>query len=283
VFVAAAATYAIGRIVVEVFRGDLGRGIYLGLSSGQLFSIGVLLAIAAGTLLDRRRLLAVAATSAIVVAMARPHAADAQPPVAGPPPAPVATPPGLSQPTDPYAPPSAPSMAPPAPPPLATTNAAGKPPIRLELGVLGALAMPIDRRTDQVSALGGASLSVGIVRSTLGAWIDLDSLGNRDASHGTVLVSGGVIARVAGGKLAIGGRVGLGATLVNFDDPAFRDVAGAALRFEALAEYALSDRWLLHLRPLSFDILSAADLGGPITTWQVRAGLAYQLDLRRSR
>ena len=39
VFLAAAATYALGRIGIEALRGDLGRGIYAGLSSGQIFSI----------------------------------------------------------------------------------------------------------------------------------------------------------------------------------------------------------------------------------------------------
>src|SRR6185503_13286134 len=39
VFLSAAAVYAVGRIVIECLRGDTGRGIYLGLSSGQIFSI----------------------------------------------------------------------------------------------------------------------------------------------------------------------------------------------------------------------------------------------------
>jgi len=52
-FLIAAAVYAIGRIVVEELRGDAGRGIYLGLSSGQIFSLLVLAAIAAGLGLGR--------------------------------------------------------------------------------------------------------------------------------------------------------------------------------------------------------------------------------------
>ena len=39
IFLSAAAIYAIGRIAIEGVRGDSGRGIYLGLSSGQIFSI----------------------------------------------------------------------------------------------------------------------------------------------------------------------------------------------------------------------------------------------------
>src|SRR6185295_13037101 len=46
-FLLAAATYAIGRIAIEALRGDAGRGIHAGLSSGQIFSLLVLVAIAA--------------------------------------------------------------------------------------------------------------------------------------------------------------------------------------------------------------------------------------------
>jgi len=45
-FLAGAAIYAIGRFFVEALRGDAGRGVYAGISSGQFFSLAVLLAIA---------------------------------------------------------------------------------------------------------------------------------------------------------------------------------------------------------------------------------------------
>lgn len=106
-------------------------------------------------------------------------------------------------------------------------------------------------------------------------WLDLDSFGNRDASHGTILLSAGVMFALSE-QLQIGGRIGLGATLVNFDRDAFRDVAGTTLRFEPLLAYELNHSWAMWLRPLSLDTLAAADLGGPITTWQARIGLAYQ-------
>ncbi len=292
VFLAAAATYALGRIVVEAFRGDLGRGVYGGLSSGQIFSIAVSIAIAIAVGLHRRRVVAVAATGMLALVLLAPRAAHAQAPVAGPmpqpQPAPPLAPPGAAQPADPYArplvryaPPTA-GAAPAPPTPARTAPRTGAPPLHLDLALFGAFATPIDRRADQVSALGGASFSAGLLRERLGAWLDLDSLGNRDASHGTLLVAVGALGRV-NDKLAIGGRVGLGATLVNFDEPVFRDVSGAAFRIEALAEYTLTERWRIHVRPLSFDVLSAAELGGRITTWQVRAGLAYQIDLRGGR
>jgi hypothetical protein len=126
-----------------------------------------------------------------------------------------------------------------------------------------------------VPPLAGASLSIGFSVRQLGVWLDLDSLGNRDASHGTLLVSGSASFPVSS-RLSIGGRLGLGATLVNFDDPAFRDVVGTTARFEAVLDVRLADAWTLWLRPLAIDVLSAADLGGPIATLQVRIGVAYR-------
>ena len=97
----------------------------------------------------------------------------------------------------------------------------------------------------------------------------------RDASHGTLLFSAGVLSRVSGTKLRIGGRIGAGPTLVNFDEPAFHDTGGTAVRFEAIGEITLAKNLRLAVRPLTFDILSSRDLGGPITTWQSRVGLVY--------
>jgi hypothetical protein len=109
-----------------------------------------------------------------------------------------------------------------------------------------------------------------------GIWLDFDSLGNRDASHGTFLLSGSMQSDV-GEKLSIGGRIGFGATLVNFDEPAFQDVSGSNFRFEATMDYPINQSWAVWARPLTFDILNAPELGGPITTWQIRIGVAYRL------
>ncbi|HET9626404.1 MAG TPA: prolipoprotein diacylglyceryl transferase family protein, partial [Kofleriaceae bacterium] len=90
VFLVAAATYAAGRIAVESCRGDAGRGIYAGLSSGQIFSLLLLAVIVGGVLIrrvqrHRARLTAglAAAACALVIAIVAPHAAHAQAP-AGP-------------------------------------------------------------------------------------------------------------------------------------------------------------------------------------------------------
>lgn len=290
VFLAAAATYAIGRMIVEAFRADLGRGIYFGLSSGQIFSICVLVAIAVGLFASHRRLLAVAASAALALVVFDPHPAEAQP----------APPYGQPAPPPPYQPPYQPPYGTPAPPsdrpfvapqPLpdagvrtaAPAPQAARSPIRLQVGLLGALAIPINRRADQVSTLAGPSLSIGVTGELLGLWVDLDSLGNRDAAHGTLLFSAGVMSRVAGTKFRIGGRVGAGPTLVNFDEDAFHDVGGTTVRFEAIGELVVAKNLMIAVRPLTFDILSSRDLGGPITTWQTRVGLVYSFDIRSAR
>lgn len=53
-FLAAAATYAVGRFAIELVRGDAERGVYHGVSSGQLFCLCLLGAIVA-TCIARRR------------------------------------------------------------------------------------------------------------------------------------------------------------------------------------------------------------------------------------
>ena len=114
-----------------------------------------------------------------------------------------------------------------------------------------------------------------MVFPTAGLWLDFDSYGNSDASHGTLLVSGSLATETATG-LSIGGRVGFGGTLVNFNDPVFRDVSGTDFRFEATVEYAIGSSFVVWARPLSFDVLTASSLGGPIMTWQFRAGIAFE-------
>jgi prolipoprotein diacylglyceryltransferase len=308
VFLVAAAVYAVGRILIEALRGDAGRGIYLGCSSGQIFSILVLAAIACGCLPRRTRAATAIAAAALAFALAHPHPAAAQPaqPARRPPPPPApgtpapqpdrpfgpAPPPAGYQPGQPGQPtPAQPAPAQPAPAQPAPLDAAARPApanavadsssrSTIQIGGLVGIAMPINRRTDQVATLAGPSISLGLARHRFGVWLDLDSFGNRDASHGTVLLSGSMMIPVAN-KIQIGGRLGIGATLVNFDDPAFHDVAGTAVRVDALVEYALGDSWAVWLRPLSFDVLSAAALGGPITTWQTRLGVGYHFAVGR--
>lgn len=143
-------------------------------------------------------------------------------------------------------------------------------------------ATPINRKPGQVAPLAGPSVSLGVTLGQgLGLWLDFDSLGNADASHGTLLLSGSMMTSTKNG-IELGARLGAGTTLVNFDEPAFRDVAGITMRAEAITSYPLDQHWSLSFRPLSFDLLSSDNLGGPIFTWQVRAGLAYRFGPRRA-
>lgn len=242
-FLVAAATYAVGRILIETLRGDAGRGIYAGLSSGQIFSLLVLLAIAAHFVVVRRRLITVAAiTATMLLVAAHPHEAQAQP---------AASPPDPTE------------------RPLFST------------GVMLGMAALLNRRENQVATLGGASLSFGYLPGRFGLWLDVDALSNREASHHTFLAAVSFTQRPTR-RLMIGARSGIGATLVNFKDPAFRDVAGMTYRLEAIVEYAYLRHWALWVRPLAIDLLSASELGGPITTYQFRFGVAYRFGSRRN-
>jgi hypothetical protein len=62
------------------------------------------------------------------------------------------------------------------------------------------------------------------------------------------------------------------------------DVSGSSFRLEATLDYPIGGgSWALWARPLSIDILNANELGGPITTWQVRLGVAYRIGKRRAK
>jgi phosphatidylglycerol:prolipoprotein diacylglycerol transferase len=54
-FLAAATTYALGRFAIELARGDAERGIYFGVSSGQIFCLLVLATISCTLLVTARR------------------------------------------------------------------------------------------------------------------------------------------------------------------------------------------------------------------------------------
>lgn len=274
-FVVAAATYAIGRLAIETLRGDAGRGIYAGLSSGQIFSLLVLLAIAALAIAGRRRALTAAVAAALALTVAHPGDAEAQPgsepPAAQPAPAAQAVDP--EQPSEPprraKLQPSPAIIAEPAPAP----DPAGRP--MFAAGVLLDVATPLNRRPNQVATLGGTSLSIGFQPGRFGVWLDFDALANAEASHDTLLAAIGFTLRPTP-RLMLGARSGVGVTLVNFKDPAFRDVAAGTFRLEAIAEYAFLRHWALWVRPLTIDMIAAPELGGPITTYQFRIGVAYR-------
>ncbi|HSS03484.1 MAG TPA: prolipoprotein diacylglyceryl transferase family protein [Kofleriaceae bacterium] len=276
-FILAAATYAIGRIAIEMLRGDAGRGVHAGLSSGQIFSLLVLVAIAARFVVRTRRRVTMAATAgALALTFGEVSAADAQG-VSGP----QSTHP--TQRADSEEPPRRPALA--APPTSPAVIAAAADPTERPLfstGVLFGLASPLNRREHQVATLSGGSLSIGYLPGRFGLWIDIDSLSNGEASHDTFLAAGSVSHRPTR-RLMLGLRAGIGVSRVDFKDPAFRDVGAMTYRFEAIAEYAYLRHWAVWVRPLTIDVLSAPALGGAITTYQLRVGFAYRFGSRRNR
>jgi hypothetical protein len=145
----------------------------------------------------------------------------------------------------------------------------------LDVGLLAGWSAPLNRRADQVPPAVGPSISVGYhLPAQFSVWLDADSLANHDATHGTGLMSL-QFDQPLREKWTISPRFGMGSTLVNFHQAAFPDVAGLTMRIEANVEMAINDHWVLWVRPLSFDLLTANDLGGPIFAWQFRVGVAY--------
>jgi prolipoprotein diacylglyceryltransferase len=273
-FLAAAATYAIGRLLIETLRGDAGRGIYAGLSSGQIFSLVVLIAIAAKLAVSRRGMATAIAAGFALVTFTHVDTASAQP-AADPPPAAASPPPDAHPADDPPAPPPSQQLLDPTTQPQPQLEDVR--PLRpiFALGVLLGGATALNRPGEQVPDLSGATLSFGFIPGRFGFWLDVDRLTNNDASHDTAIASVSFVPRVTP-HLWIGARAGIGITRVNFVDPMFADVTATNFRIDAVAEYVMNHNWVLWIRPLTIDVVSAAELGGPITTLQFRAGVAFR-------
>ncbi|HET9987822.1 MAG TPA: hypothetical protein VFQ65_04865, partial [Kofleriaceae bacterium] len=274
---------AIGRLAIEMLRGDAGRGIYAGVSSGQIFSLLVLVAIAARFAVTRR-LIAIATTFVLVGnAHAQPVAGDPAP--GDPPPATSDAVPPRMLPSDddsPPVPPAAPADDPPpeptTPPLESSVEVARLRPI-FAVGMLIGGATAVNRPGEQVPDLSGESLSLGYIPGRFGLWFDLDRFSNSDATHDTALASVSFVPRITP-HLWIGARAGIGVTRVSFMNPAFASVTASDVRIDAVAELVMNHNWVVWVRPLTVDVATAAELGGPITTLQFRAGIAYRFGER---
>jgi phosphatidylglycerol:prolipoprotein diacylglycerol transferase len=289
-FLIGAAIYATGRLlVVEPLRGDAGRGIYAGLSSGQIFSLLMLASIAICFVMARRAAMVVAAASALVLVVYEPGEALAQP-IFGPQPAPSQ--PAPSQPaiapgdTQPQPRPGIdvpPNIDPEhipfeqQPPPPLVLGPHERP--LFSTGVLVGVATPFSRK--EIGSLTGSSVSLGYLPGRFGLWMDLDLYSNNEAAHSSVLAAASFSQRVTR-DFTLGVRTGLGLGLVNFKDPAFSDVAAKTFRLEFIAEYAFVRNWAMWVRPIAIDTISAPELGGAITTYQFRVGAAYRFGSRRN-
>ncbi|WP_437511319.1 prolipoprotein diacylglyceryl transferase [Sorangium sp. So ce1099] len=116
------ALYAAGRFVIELVRGDVGRGVYGGLSTAQLVSLALVLGLAAAALRVRRGRRAAGAVPALLSLASLGLAAGDAAAQPAPRAAPTAAPPaGASAAPAPAPPPAGASAAPaPAPPPAAS-------------------------------------------------------------------------------------------------------------------------------------------------------------------
>ncbi|HEY0250069.1 MAG TPA: prolipoprotein diacylglyceryl transferase, partial [Kofleriaceae bacterium] len=268
VFVAAAATYAIGRLAIETLRGDAGRGIYAGFSSGQIFSLLVLLAIAARHVLVKRAI--VVAAPLLVIGLVGSNA-YAQPTsdLDLPPPVPNEGPPPVAQ---------EPFEVPLNPQPVIEEYRPLRP--IFAFGVLLAGATSANRSGEQVPDLSGMSLSFGYIPGRFGLWLDADHLVSSEAKHDTAIASVSFAPRVTP-HLWIGVRAGIGVTDVSFMSSQFASVVAPTFRIDPIAELVVAHNWAVWVRPLTLDVISSEALGGPVTTFQFRAGIAYRFGERR--
>ena len=138
----------------------------------------------------------------------------------------------------------------------------------------------MNRPGEQVPDLSGESLSLGYIPGRFGLWLDLDRFTNSEAAHSTAIASVSFAPRVTP-HLWIGARAGVGVTHVNFMNDGFSDVTGVdgAARGDRRGrdESQLGACGSGRSRSTS---LSAGELGGAITTFQFRAGIAYRFGER---
>lgn len=246
VFAVFVGCYAAGRVVIENLRGDVGRAAYGPWSGAQLACGLALLAVAVWLWHGRRRRGALAAVAAGAVAAVLTTAVWAPAASAQP----VAT----------------------ADASTASAAAEGR---GFSLGGFLAAASPINRRDEQVPALAGGSITIGMSIGVAALELDLMSVANSVAVHQSASLAL-AMRRAVNDRFSMGGRVGIGGSLVNFDDPAFADVGSPHMRIGAEVEAKLSEHWALTLRPLELDLMGARALGGPLWTYQVQLGVSYR-------
>lgn len=145
------------------------------------------------------------------------------------------------------------------------------------LRVSGFLAAgaPLNRRDRQVPPMAGASVTAGLDLGSIALALDLSSMASSVAAHQSAALVFGATHELSS-TLSAGGRVGLGMTLVNFEDPAFSDVVTADLRLGSEIEYAVTQHWAVTMRPIELDFIDARVLGGPIVSYQFQIGLTFR-------
>jgi len=75
----------------------------------------------------------------------------------------------------------------------------------------------------------------------------------------------------------------MGFVWVDFDDQAFDDVRAVSFRGGPCADWYLGEHVVLMVRPLTLDLVSSEENGGPISSYQLRFGIGYRTRSRRGR
>jgi prolipoprotein diacylglyceryltransferase len=243
IFLMAAPAYALGRAVIEGWRGDASRGLLWGVASTSQVLGAVVIVLCAAALL-RRRAAVVAAITALLLAVAVPdaHAQEAE-----------------------------------APPDPAAPQAATKREIQkgYDVTLYLSAASALNRPQGQVPQLTGGSLLVTFTRTPpAGLGFQLESVSNAVASHVSLL---GVVAfRTPMGKAStLDLRAALGFTGVNFDDDSFEDLVAGDFRLALAAEWRIADKVALVIQPLALDFTMASGLGGWIVSYQFGIGVSW--------
>jgi hypothetical protein len=159
----------------------------------------------------------------------------------------------------------------------ARAEESARPPMSFEADLTLTSAMAINRRADQVPLLGGVSIGGAVVIAPrLAFGLELDSLGNSVATHTAGLLTVSVRWPVTP-AITMAGKLGVGLTEVDFREPAFGDELASGFRAGLDVDVMLTDRIALVVRPITFDLTSSPDLGGPIVTYQFRVGVGYRI------
>jgi prolipoprotein diacylglyceryltransferase len=237
VFAVFVGCYAAGRVAIENLRGDMGRTAY-GPWSGAQLACGLALVAVAVWLWRGRRRRAFGVGGGVATA----GAVSALVLVAWP----------------------APAAAQPA------EDGHG-----FHVGGFLAAASTLNRRDEQVPPRAGGSVTLGFDVGRVALDVDLMSVASSVAVHQSASLTVAMM-RTVNERFSIGGRVGLGGTVVNFDDPAFADVGAPHLRIGAQADLALAEHWAITLRPIELDFTGARALGGPLWSYQVQLGVTFR-------
>jgi prolipoprotein diacylglyceryltransferase len=264
-FAAWLATYAVGRFLLELLRGDIERGRYGALSTAQWVSVVILVGLLFAIAQRRRAAMAVAAcVFAVTLCLPRAALADEPPPPLPPAssPAPASAPaPASTQASAPAAAPAQPSEAPPEDPQKGRI-------FTVRATLVGSLTLA---RPDVPS--GAAAELDAMFRVRLGSRFRIDmgaegrTYGNDEATHNSLGLIGEAVIEV-GRRFELTGTLVPHHTWINFKSDFFTDTNAYGIRY-ALGMQIILGRVALGFTPLAFNTTSS-DIVGVISQWEPR-------------